>query len=210
MWTCRSLYGSTPASIVLASDPDPILILAVIVAREPGKKRSKAPKSAKAKSRASEDDAHLTTAMDKLAVTAEPEPETQPKSPTMSKTNHPAVIHKNAELYLWDQDDGHFLKQADVHASISKPPSSAFDYVITAMTLEGQQLFAHKLTSDLNARWSTKLTSLTWNHTSTSGVLSSWCFKFENLEDFKEFQEVWGSCLYETLNHASWAKAKVR
>lgn len=119
------------------------------------------------------------------------------------------MILKKAELYLWDQDDGHFLKQADIYGGIAKPSPTAFNYVITAMTHEGQQLLAHAITSDLNARWSTKLASLTWNHMSENGAISSWCFKFENLDDFKEFQEIYGSCMYESLNQISWGKTKV-
>ncbi|EJD00993.1 VID27-domain-containing protein [Fomitiporia mediterranea MF3/22] len=163
-----------------------------------GKKNTNTTKTKKAKGKASEDDSALTTAMKNLDVTGEPSANT-----AMSN-----VITKECELYLWDQEDGHFIKQADIHGSIAKSPSSAFEYLITAVTLEGQQLFAHKLTSDLNARWSAKLASLTWNHTSSGGVLSSWCFKFEGMDDFREFQEAWGSCLYEVLNHISWAKAK--
>lgn len=140
----------------------------------------------------------------------EPEPEASPDAESIPQPLLPTVILKKAELYLWDQEDGHFLKQADIYGGIAKPSPDAFSYVITAMTHEGQQLLAHAISSDLNARWSTKLASLTWNHMSNSGVISSWCFKFENLEDFKEFQELYGSCIYETLNHISWEKAKVR
>ncbi|KAL5508413.1 VID27 [Sanghuangporus vaninii] len=172
--------------------------------KAPEKKQRKV---SKAKGRASEDDSTLTSAMNKLSVETDSQASTsQPESAT--KATLPPVISKPAELYLWDQDDGHFLKQADIHGSIVKESVSSFDYLVTAMTLEGQQLFAHKLTSDLNARWSSKLASCTWNHTSAGGVLSSWCFKFEALDDFREFQEAWGSCLYESLNQASWAKAK--
>ena len=177
------------------------------VARAPEKEQTK---TLKAKGRASsEDDATLTSAMTKLSVAADSEPSSS-KPGSTTKADLPAVVKKPAELYLWDQDDGHFLKQADIHGSIVKESESSFDYLVVAATLEGQQLFAHKLTSDLNARWSTKLASCTWNHTSAGGTLSSWCFKLETLDDFREFQEAWGSCLYESLNQASWAKAKVR
>lgn len=140
----------------------------------------------------------------KPAGKTEPEPEeVVPKSP------FPSLITKKAELYLWDRDDGHFLKQADIYASVAKH-NAGYTFLITAMTSEGQQLLAHKLSSDLNARWSTKLASLTWNYTSVDGTISSWCFKFENTEDFKEFQEVYGGCMYEALNQSSWEKAKVK
>lgn len=130
----------------------------------------------------------------------------------MSRANFSPVVNKKAELYLWDQDDGNFLKQADIHASISKepkPPSSALDYVIRAVTGEGQQLISQKLTAISNVRLSTKLTGLAWKHKSSGGIISSWCFKFKNLEDCKDFQNVWETCLHKTLNYAGSAKAKV-
>ena len=122
----------------------------------------------------------------------------------------PSLIERPAELYLWDKDDGHFLKQEDVIASIVKRPSGTFDYWISARTQDGQQLLAHKLHSDLNVRWSSKLASLTWNHTSSDGLISSWCFKFSNDEDYKAFQSAYAQFAYESLNSVSWTKAKVR
>ncbi|THH08652.1 hypothetical protein EW145_g2564 [Phellinidium pouzarii] len=177
--------------------------------KKPGTKPSKIikPTNTKLAKRASEDDTPLTNAMNKLSVTTESVHES-PELESIPTPSLPTVILKKAELYLWDQDDGHFLKQADIYAGIAKPPSSDFDYIITAMTLEGEQLLAHRLSSELNARWSTKLASLTWNHTSERGLISSWCFKLETFEDFKEFQEIYSSCIYETLNNISWQKAK--
>ena len=136
------------------------------------------------------------------------EPQTRPLPGELEDEESTTLITKKAELYLWDRDDGHFLKQADIYGSIAQPVAG-YTFLITAMTSDGQQLLAHKLSSGLNARWSTKLASLTWNNTSAEGTISSWCFKFENSEDFKEFQEVYGSCMYEVLNQVSWEKAKV-
>ncbi len=120
----------------------------------------------------------------------------------------PAVISKTAELYLWDQGDGHFLKQADVLGSINSR-SSRYDYWMTATTDVGQQLLSHKITSEFNARWSAQLSSVTWNHTSRLGRLRSWCLKFQGLKDYKEFREAYLACLYEATNAVSWQKAKV-
>ncbi|TDL29588.1 VID27-domain-containing protein [Rickenella mellea] len=147
----------------------------------------------------SHDDAANVGAMDKLKSTSGP----------ASPSAIPSVISAHAELYLWDQDDGHFLKQADVDAKIVEKQSSNFEYYITASVAgTRQQLLAHKLRSELNARWSTKLGSLTWNHTSEKGLISSWCFKFEDQEGFQAFQEAFGKCLYQHLNAMSWEKTK--
>jgi len=146
------------------------------------------------------DDTSLSNAMNSLTVTDKDKPKSPPNSTI------PAVVSKTAELYLWDQEDGHFLKQADVLGSINSR-SSGYDHWITAST-DSQQLLSHKIGSDLNARWSTKLTSVTWNHTTSLGHLSSWCMKFEGPEDFKEFQDAYSACLYEAINAVSWQKAK--
>lgn len=100
------------------------------------------------------------------------------------------VISKDVELYLWDQDDGHFLKQADVMGSIGTRPSFD-DYCIIAVTMKGQQLLSHRICSELNARWSTNLNSVTWNYTSRLGHLSSWCMRFKSHEDFKQLREIY-------------------
>lgn len=136
--------------------------------------------------------------------------EAAPHPPPLAQaTASPALIDRSAELFLWDKDDGHFLKQDDIIASIVKRPSGTFDYWLSARTLEGQQLLAHKLRTDLNVRWSVKLASLTWNHVGSDGLISSWCFKFLNLEDYEAFRSAYAQFSYESLNSISWEKTKV-
>ncbi len=48
----------------------------------------------------------------------------------LSQSTMLAVISKSAKLYLWDQIDRQFLKQADVLSSINSS-SSSYDYWIT-------------------------------------------------------------------------------
>ena len=129
--------------------------------------------------------------------------------PTAQPTGSPALIERPAELFLWDKDDGHFLKQHDIIASIVKRPSGTYDYWLSASTPDGQQLLAHKVHTDLNVRWSSKLASLTWNHVGSDGLISSWCFKFFEEEDYKAFQAAYAQFSYEALNSMSWEKTKV-
>ncbi len=132
------------------------------------------------------------------------------KSPTFAGTAEApqstmprvAVISKTAELYLWDREDCQFLKQADVLSTVNSR-SSGHDYWITATTDVGQQLISHKISSELNVRWSTKLFSATWDHTSRAGHLSSWCLKFEGPQSCKEFQEAYSACLLRAAGAAS-------
>lgn len=186
-----------------------IALLSLTIIMHSPKEQSRKPTRStptKATGRPSQDTSPLASKMAKLSVA---EPVEKPQSPPIPKQTFDHLITKKAELYLWDQDDGHFLKQADIYGSISQASKSGYNYLISAMTFEGQQLLAHKLTTDLNARWSQSLASLTWNYAGDSGIISSWCFKFDSFEDFTEFQQVYGSCMYEALNQTSWEKVKV-
>ncbi|KLO08280.1 VID27-domain-containing protein [Schizopora paradoxa] len=170
------------------------------------KESTKKPKAstsrvASSSSSSARDESSLSHAMNSLTVADK----TTPKSPP--KPTYPAKISQSAELYLWEDEEGHFLKQADVIGSINSR-TAPYDYWITATSEEGQQFLSHKITSELNARWSAKLSSVTWNYTSSQGHLSSWCLKFDGPEQYKEFQDMYSLCLYEHGNTASWEKAK--
>lgn len=119
------------------------------------------------------------------------------------------IVSCAAKLYLWDEDDSHFLKQADIISSIKANSSYHVCYII-ATTNKGQQLLSHKIRAELNARWSTKLYSITWNYTSRTGHLSSWCIKFEDAAGFEEFRVAYSTCLCQSINAESHAKMKVR
>ncbi len=116
---------------------------------------------------------------------------------SLSQSKMLVVISKFAQLYLWDQDDRHFSKQADVLSSVHSSFSGHYCW-ITATTDLGQQLLSHKISSELNVRWSTKLSSATWDYTSRAGYLSSWCLKFEGPQSYKEFREAYLACLHQT------------
>jgi len=120
----------------------------------------------------------------------------------------PTLVAEEAELYLWNKDEGFFVKQTDVVARIIQNPGSGpFDFWLNAANEEGQILI-HKITSDMNQRWSSKVLSLTWNHTSDTGLQSSWCFRFSTEEAFQNFLQFFTRTLWESLNQYSWEKAK--
>ncbi|KAI0832397.1 VID27 cytoplasmic protein [Trametes gibbosa] len=136
-----------------------------------------------------------------------------PASPVKRKVaasdpNMPALATELAELHLWEKDQGVFLKQADVTARVAHNPAGGkYDYWLLASTEEGQ-LLAHRISSDMNQRWSSRVLSFTWNNISDSGVGNSWCLRFDTQEAFDEFQKAFTRALWETMNQWPWEKAK--
>lgn len=121
----------------------------------------------------------------------------------------PAIVSLPAELFLWDGEESNFVGQGDVEAKVVQSNTSRYEYWFVAVGAGGEQLFAHPVTAELNARWSERVWCVTWNHETKQGRLDSWCFKFEGEEGFKAFSEAHSKALYEHLNESSWEKAKV-
>lgn len=121
----------------------------------------------------------------------------------------PALATELAELHLWDKDQSLFLKEADVTARVANNPAGGkYDYWLVASTDEGQML-AHRISSEMNQRWSTRVLSLTWNNISENGVGNSWCLRFDTQEAFDEFQRAFTRAQWEAMNQWPWEKAKV-
>ncbi|KAI0638167.1 VID27 cytoplasmic protein [Trametes polyzona] len=159
------------------------------------------------------------TAPAAAAVTAEPAVATtsaasppaspkQEKKKAASDPDMPALATELAELHLWEKVQGQFIKQADVTARVAKNPAGGqYDYWLVASTDEGQVL-AHRISSEMNQRWSSRVLSLTWNNISDNGVGNSWCLRFDTQEAFDEFQRAFTRALWETMNQYPWEKAK--
>ncbi|KAI0938089.1 hypothetical protein AcV7_003377 [Taiwanofungus camphoratus] len=185
------------------------------VRNRPPTQKAKGKTSKKKSASMTKDQDDLASAMNDLAVAApsssavaaslSPSPKTK-KAPG-SDSGMPELLSEEAELHLWNRDRGFFVKQADVTAKIVQNPAGTFDYWMIASSEEGQML-AHKITSDMNQRWSTKMLSLTWNYVSDTGLQSSWCLRFVTPEAFESFQHVFTRTLWEGLNQYSWEKAK--
>ncbi|OBZ70393.1 Vacuolar import and degradation protein 27 [Grifola frondosa] len=187
---------------------------------QPPAKKSKGKASPrKASSKAKNEDS-LAGAMRNLSAaspsssqtTAPASPPASPKAKkktSASDPSMPALIDEEAELHLWNRESGFFVKQGDVTARVVRNPASGpFDFWLLASSEDGQ-LLAHKISSDMNQRWSTKMQSLTWNYVSDSGLQSSWCLRFETPQAFEDFQRIFTQSLWEGLNQYSWDKAKL-
>lgn len=152
----------------------------------------------------------------KTSVKTEPGTEKKSKGKSRAPAPEPAaatttmvnVITCAAELYLWESTSEQFLEQGAVLAKIVKSSAGSFDYFMVASTAQGDVL-GHKITSEMNPRWSGKLTSITWNSFSDVGGASSWLFRFNNTEDYNAFKQAYTMAAWEGLNGTSWTKIKV-
>jgi hypothetical protein len=185
-----------------------------LVFRPLQKKTSKTKTSPKGKTAAkkSTDEAELTNAMKSLAVSPKKPPTSStssPKRPVVKSPvdDFPLLASEEAELHFWDTKHGYFSKQADGTAKIVKRPNAGYEYWLIASTEEGQ-LLTHKINTEMNQRWSSKMYSLTWNNFSEK-TQTSWCFRFLDEQAFVTFQTAFTKALWETLHQTSWEKSKV-
>ncbi|KAJ7129602.1 VID27 cytoplasmic protein-domain-containing protein [Mycena epipterygia] len=122
-------------------------------------------------------------------------------------SNLPALIEKEAGLYFWDNEEAQFVEHGTVTARILK--GTSFESWLTASSDEGQ-LLAHKITSDMNQRWTSKMRSLTWNHFGDDKVMTSWVMRFTGEpEDYEAFLQTFTQALWETLYQTAWGKIKI-
>jgi hypothetical protein len=120
----------------------------------------------------------------------------------------PVLVAHEAELYLWDMENEEFLNQGIVTAKIVQQKGSGFEYWLTASSDNGQ-LLAHKITQDMNQRWSNKMLTLTWNHLGDNGSQRSWLFRFGEQVAYDTFLRTFMQSLWEALHQASWTNIKV-
>lgn len=118
----------------------------------------------------------------------------------------PVLVDQEAELYLWDAPNEDFINQGIVAARILQ--QNRYEYWLTASSEQGT-LLAHKITSDMNQRWSHKMLSLTWNHLGDDGSQNSWLFRFSDAAEFAAVLQTFTQCLWESLHEIQWGKAKV-
>ncbi|KAG5638194.1 hypothetical protein H0H81_001291 [Sphagnurus paluster] len=152
----------------------------------------------------------LTAAIESLSVdepfeTPHPKiPNSEPKKAASAPAME-ALLSYEAELYLWDAPNEDFINQGILIAAIQK--NAPFSYYLTASNDSGI-LLAHKISGDMNQRFSHKMLSLTWNYQADDGSQSSWLFRFSE-EHLGNFLQKFTECLWESLHQMPWAKLKV-
>ena len=156
--------------------------------------------------------------MQTLAVSSEPSSsQTSTITSASPFDSYTTIIDEEAELHLWDREKEYFIKQTEGRATIVGQPNNSktngYEYwIVTRSTEEddrGNVVLWHKIDSDMNQRWSTKVWSLTWNHMDQNGTQTSWCFRFLAQESYANFQEQFTRALWETLHQVPWSTSKV-
>ena len=218
LYVLRSLQSLFDSSPVLTTKPTPRKKVSRKVSpqaessRSPTKvEPSRSP--AKAEPSSSSPKAEPSRATRPAAVAASPpqssieERTTVVAKASSSMPSMETVISSEAELYLWDGKDAVFVHQGVVTASIVLRANSAYEYWLTA-TRDAVYLLAHKVSEDMNQRFSHKMSTLTWNHLGEDGSQNSWLFKFRP-DDYAIFLQKFVECSWESLHKTPWAKAKV-
>ena len=118
------------------------------------------------------------------------------------------IIEGKAELFLWDRDEGYFVREASVVAKVVRRKDAKFSFFLTASS-QGGQVLAHRVSSQMMQRWSPTTWSLTWNNVNDNGNQSSWCLRFESQESYEDFQTEFTKSAWESLNQSPWEKVKV-
>ncbi|KAJ6515828.1 VID27 cytoplasmic protein-domain-containing protein [Mycena sanguinolenta] len=147
----------------------------------------------------------------KKVVAAEPLPEStkgkaraSDASPLLSL---PVLVEKAADLFYWDGEENRFVEYGAVTAKILK--GEGFESWLTASG-DGKQVLAHKISQDMNQRWTSKMRSLTWNHFNDDQDMNSWVLRFSGgIEDYEAFLQTFTQALWETLYQTAWGKMKV-
>jgi hypothetical protein len=176
-----------------------------MVYRPPEAKSAQRKSTSKRKSSKKED---ISTAMQSLSVAEPTSPKGKAQGTSAPSPLLSAVVAQEAELYLWDLEKEAFELQSDVTAQIAQPTGVPFEYWLIASNAEGQEL-AHKITSEMNQRWSNEMLSITWNHFSDHNNASNWLFRFKTLEGYILFKNIFTQAMWEGLHQTSWAKIKV-
>ncbi|KAI0750701.1 VID27 cytoplasmic protein [Daedaleopsis nitida] len=138
-----------------------------------------------------------------------------PASPTAKKVlskesdpSMPSIFAEQAELYLWDRQSGMFVNQGDVIARVAKNLAGGqYEYWLEASAEQGQ-VFAHKISSEMNQRLAQHVLSFTWNNITDAGQANSWCLRFDSAEAYEAFKKAFTQASWEGLNQIPWAKAK--
>lgn len=128
-------------------------------------------------------------------------------NPLPMPSNTEELVKKEAMLYIWDKSNGQFETQGIFMAAILRRTDVPFHYCLIAHNWD-HILLAHDIGSDMNAKWTHKMTSITWNHLSSDGQWNSWCLRFASPEDFAEMCNTFVRCSWEALHRTPWTKIK--
>ncbi|KAK2466258.1 hypothetical protein APHAL10511_001900 [Amanita phalloides] len=120
--------------------------------------------------------------------------------------SHRVIATEEADLYYWDSKEG-FLPLGSVTGQVVQFEGTTFDYWLVIKNDKGHVL-AHKITSEMNQRWSHKMLSFTWNYFEDDTIPRSCLLHFANQSNHQRMMEIIMRCLWEFLHQEEWRKAK--
>ncbi|KAL9712921.1 Vacuolar import and degradation protein 27 [Leucoagaricus gongylophorus] len=146
-----------------------------------------------------------TSSLAPLPDKRQPTPSTM--TPTVMPNNIETLVSKEALLYLWDTPTAQFESQGVFTAIILRRTDAPFHYCLAAHNGE-HLLLAHDFSSDMNPKWTHKMSSITWNNQSMNGQWNGWCLRFASSEDYSEMCDMFIKCMWETLHQMPWGRIK--
>ncbi|KZO94837.1 VID27 cytoplasmic protein [Calocera viscosa TUFC12733] len=144
---------------------------------------------------------------------------TSPTAPSPSRPIRPtntAVLDRGevlseepAVLYLWSLQEGKFLGEGVVNAQLVETDDFTFWVLAKESGAKGgyHTVLAHRVSAEINGRWSKVHLSFTWNNHTSLGM-ETWCLKFDEAGAYQRFQDRMNICVWETLNEMRWGRIK--
>lgn len=122
--------------------------------------------------------------------------------------NMNSLFEEEAELYEWVPDLNEYNNSGIVTARFTQQTDADFVFWLSASNQTGFVL-SHRISSEMNQRFSPKMHSLTWNYIGNDGSQRSWLLRFRNEEDYRRVIDIYTQCLWQTLHQVPWSKVKV-
>ncbi|KAF8983482.1 hypothetical protein BGZ46_010157 [Entomortierella lignicola] len=120
-------------------------------------------------------------------------------------TTYEGVAEAIGELNLFDSRTNLFMPQADnIRCQLLR--TAKFTYWLVVIDSDGKQQLAQPVEPRMNPVFSSNHSSFIWNYFDEKHNVFSWLVRFPTEAALKEFQGVFGECMYETLNQESWTK----
>ncbi|KZT62085.1 VID27 cytoplasmic protein [Calocera cornea HHB12733] len=154
----------------------------------------------------------LVSSFQKFTSPAAPSPSRPARPGNTSVFDRGEVLSEEpAELYLWNLQEGRFVGEGVVNAQLVDTDDFIYAVWMLAKEADGKggynTILAHRVSADINARWSKVHLSFTWNNFTQTGT-ETWCLKFEEAGGYQRFQDRMNICVWETLNQMKWGKIK--
>ncbi|PPQ98532.1 hypothetical protein CVT24_004023 [Panaeolus cyanescens] len=152
------------------------------------------------------------------AIEIQDEPEKVEKTPAPKSQSHvqkedsflsqmDTLLEKEVELYFWNVTAESFDHAGVVTSKLVVQRNANYAYWLIASNDRGI-LLAHRISSDMNHKFSQRMQSLTWNNLGDDGAQTSWLIRCATFEDYDQFNEVFTKCLWESLYQTPWGKIK--